>query len=353
MHRHQRKSLHSLAVAQPIWVNDTVNLHAREQQQQQLHPSFEHIAVGMMVSKPSANERGGLLAAAWKTWMYVAPDLDALLLSDSCRPGSISEPLPSWMKARRGHLYIRCFDASRGGSGVNLYKLSAFKMAVLWHEMLTVLGNKMYYLKVDTDTLLEPRQLLKFLRHIHNEVSGIGRMVYFGTDEFTAKLPAVGHITGTPVWANLTRMELAQRRRVAALSSSQWSVPYAQGGGYGLSLAAVRALVQSDCLSRVAQVRSARTFYPGVPLIISHCFHPWAPCACSSYNRTLQMTDCMPDRPNAKPCNGLGSITMHKMKRVEWYEQCWRYLTEPRKFESYTWNLATLRWSATLPPAAA
>jgi hypothetical protein len=271
------------------------------------------VGFGLMTGPPvdgataaDACARGELLACATLTWMASPYTVDTLALVD-CTPlclrgapravNTTDVPAvecavheqrllidrhsrhapylyrqPGWLEAHApraaaGHtaradqpragstIHLRCFwGLLRTRTGALNAHHNVRKGAALFAAMLHVLPPKRYYLKLDTDTLLFPKPLLRFLQLLDAATAPRSRL-YFGNSNFMVPYAATSRLRTSPAWAQLAAeidagWASADGRRVARATSVQ----YARGPVEGLSHAALSALTRSDCMARVASV---------------------------------------------------------------------------------------------------
>eukprot|EP00965_Chrysotila_dentata_P030357 1010245-Pleurochrysis_carterae.AAC.2 len=145
--------------------------------------SLSDIAVGMLAQTLDQP----LVKVAQRTWMAAAPRLAVLLLLDCECPTSTcpylyeKQPLPACLsrQATAVEATVTCYY----GVPPNNYN-HADKTQVLWNELLK-LPQRKYYLKIDTDTMLEPSLMLRYVNVLHAEALSKmpdPTMVYFGKD---------------------------------------------------------------------------------------------------------------------------------------------------------------------------
>jgi hypothetical protein len=169
-------------------------------------------------------------------------------------------------------------------------------------ELLTVvystLEPKDYYLKIDADTLVVPKHLQSFLRTHH------GNIDYFGSD-------------------------LISTKNVKILGKK---INYAQGGIEGLSYRFIQTVVNDMCIQKIGNLACSKKYclnkledvalgacakFHNVSLFSYPCFFAWGPC--NIYK---------PDTCKNKVCEE--TISIHKLKHVEWYRLWWNYLSTNR-----------------------
>ncbi len=156
------------------------------------------------------------------------------------------------------------------------------KTGSLLLALLEELAGKLYYIKIDSDTTIEPTLLLRFLTAIHAHLPGqfhqppsiafgsSERMFHFAACEPTSKAsqcgPDVsehGHaqcLRGSMPWISLLRDAAQQQARGNATLADehvqrQATIPfisYPAGMLYGLSRAALSRLVEAKCIERLA-----------------------------------------------------------------------------------------------------
>tara|TARA_B110001452_G_C15204005_1_gene417708 strand:+ start:346 stop:1476 length:1131 start_codon:yes stop_codon:yes gene_type:complete len=246
-----------------------------------------------VVTAQSLCDKGMLLACARRTWMAEAPSsLEVLLLVDCLELVAVSKGLEMPNAAERGsrvnytHFpWTAARWISNAGRADNAqerlfcvwetynYAQNYRKGSVLLRALLQELPRKAYYLKVDTDTLVRPHNLLRFLSTLHSEVQPESRL-YFGSyrrtetcrKEFCRSFVFKTHEQGLPtkglplretdIWKRLEEDTVPfnlSRARLREIGAT-----YAQGGAYGLSHNALRAVVSTDCMRRVGGLRPSR-----------------------------------------------------------------------------------------------
>ncbi len=313
------------------------------------HTAFTDLAVGIMVrSFGSAHIRVHL-----QTWIKNARGVMLVLLADCSCPNPIDShdrscqvAAPKWLTARCD-AEVRCFQETFSA------KNSALKAAALWAALLE--HRRDYYVKLDTDTVVEPLRLLQLFDQAlvaATKSADAAPLIYLGTDDNIDRISVKNRIVRNSRFEDLE----------ANVSQSGWSFGYAaprrlvhpkqvitlvQGGFEALSRAALKALVGTQCLQRMAEAD-----IPGYPPpsvedialglcmhmlrvrpILSDCIHPWAPCPCIVPNRTSWAMTCTDTaagrrkRSNGKLTSCLtGAVALHRMRQVKWYWSCWAWM---------------------------
>ena len=269
------------------------------------------------VNKRAPPECMNGLACARATWMRAAPQLEVLLLVDcaplcaaraaqanatgdslpeECRgdpklrqPCTLCEPQsydgfprPEWLRPREGvaKVHFYCYYGPRLSVQTLMYGMD-LKVRTLLRALVTTLAHKRFYLKLDTDAMLQPRNLLRFLAylgaHVHPSMP-----LYFGTSGTTHWIPscyninnsvschtfrfgtskATRNVRGNKASAQPLRESKAYARLFRRMQGTVQphaatlapSVRYAAGGAYGLSNAALLALNRSDCIKHVHEL---------------------------------------------------------------------------------------------------
>jgi hypothetical protein len=140
------------------------------------------------------------------------------------------------------------------------------------------------------------------------------------------QLPTQAWMHGAPVPCQ--RMD---RRSLLCSRHRHEAVQYVQGGIEGLTISALERVVASECVQHVGHAPCFESWQCvhraedatlgicmrelGVPLWQCPCFHPTGPCEVS--------------RPTT--CHGRlcpRPISIHKLKRVSWYDAWWKLLTD-------------------------
>ena len=199
----------------------------------------------------------------------------------------------------RAAVHVRCF----GGRKLRppLYFYSSFKTGVLLRAMLELMPSKQFYLKIDSDTVLLPRNLISFLTVLHRRVHP-NSPVYFGSSyaggnytrwsegSRTLSFKSVNEIAWIRTrdlgrLANLSRTQqmsrsnVRERKKVTSLRlrETRWwrylqdamglspaegrlsnatpEVRYSAGGAYGMNRAALHGVVQTNCTFRLGKIR--------------------------------------------------------------------------------------------------
>ena len=328
-------------------------LHRRPQTTPPRPVTLSDVAVGMSVSASQMQDQCGayawmgdnkaieractdascqnILACARASWMVAAPQLEVLLLVD-CHPlcaariadvnatgdtsqkASIPEdclaspcspdcgpkrydgfPHPPWLRPSRKHLaklHFRCYYGRALSQRRMLFGMQ-IKTRTLFTALLNDLGHKRFFLKLDTDAMLQPANLLRFLSllgaHVHP-----ASPLYFGTsftspwiEECYYARDHHGFVAPTDVdgechtfrfnqgvktkAANASRHYLREkplresqsfRRLLAEVQPDKAvqarlqgaSVHYAAGGSYGISKPALLALNERDLLKHLGKL---------------------------------------------------------------------------------------------------
>ena len=183
----------------------------------------------------------------------------------------------SWLQSGPSspQLDLRCHHAHYGGIG-----WSFLKTAVLLKALADRMPNKTYYLKMDADALLRPTNLMRFLSFLRLRVdpespiyfgsalgtydcatraSDVCRSFTFNKGYHGVRRKRSGALTvrlrETNSWNKLQRQMLTKEEGRHANRSA---VKYALGGTYGMSGLALRRLVASDCMRRLAGIRCTK-----------------------------------------------------------------------------------------------
>ena len=166
------------------------------------------------------------------------------------------------------------------------------------HELLTsmysTLSPHTFYVKIDPDTLILPNNLNWFLDKYNPE--------YFGSHEVSTK-------------------------NVKILDKT---FNYAQGGVEGFSHRTLQIIVNDMCVERIGMLHCSKKYclnkledvavgacvaLNNISFTSNPCFFAWGPC--NIYK---------PDACAHKMCNR--TLSIHKLKNVEWYRLWWKFLTE-------------------------
>ena len=267
--------------------------------------SSDH-ASSTLEAAATACAHGSVLACARHTWMASTGDaLDVLLLAD-CRPlcpdgsaaagcklntnsheldSAFAFPTAPWTQphASLAKLEIRCSWIPYRGLVVRSWK----KTELLFRSLLARFPRKAYYLKMDADAVLRPKNLLHFLRFLHRQIDP-GSPVYFGSafgtynciDDPSDNCRSFTFNKGEPLqadrWGKATRtrkrlresqewLELEKELLTLNLGEERWrgqqtvenrtAIMYALGGVYGMSRPAAERLIRSKCQEKLAAIR--------------------------------------------------------------------------------------------------
>ena len=354
----------------------------------------------------------GLLERAQSTWMLQAPELELLFMT-SCEAALAAhdrdkdQPAPSWWEVAKQRLQQRLQQPTApalpkiqwrcyGGPetlGKSLWRKTGALLATLYARF----PQKSFYLKLDSDTMVFPRALLRFLQALHSNnprarplyfgSNRIASKTYFGQDRYglflsdpwkaleasRAEASAYTLSEHRPLSAGRRRKALGGGAAESPLGSNHKgvcqsrNVSYAQGGAYGFSQSALRALVGiqtrgalvgthrggavagttqdtrepgTSCLeavaAAVAQYRGNDTpllfedeavglcmYLHRVRLVTCRCFYDWGPCDIAD-----PMRECKINTKESTLCRL--PLTVHKLRRLEWYDGWWAFLA-PRE----------------------
>ena len=356
----------------------------------------------------------GLLERAQSTWMLQAPELELLFMT-SCEAALAAhyrdkdQPAPSWWEVAKQQLQQRLQQQTApalpkiqwrcyGGPeklGKSLWRKTDALLATLHARF----PQKSFYLKLDSDTMVFPRALLRFLQALHSN-NPRARPLYFGSDRIAAKTyfgqgrhslflsdpwraldGSSAEASAYPL-SEYRPLSAGRRRRAqggGGAESPVWSnhtgvcqsqnVSYAQGGAYGFSQSAMRALVGTQrrgafvgmgthregsvagttqdtrepgtsCLeavaAAVAQYRGTDSpllfedeavglcmYLHRVRLVTCRCFYDWGPCDIAD-----PMRECKVNTKESNLCRL--PLTVHKLRKLEWYDGWWAFLA-PRE----------------------
>lgn len=277
-------------------------------------------AVGIMTSQwpwgseLPAGQSEWLLHTAYRTWMQnaMAADLELLMLADCAgSPGTVSsnhtrgeeettaiDEFPLWLGMRDAavKLHARCYWGVPG-------LVTHSKLAVLLRALYLHLPPKRWYMKVDMDTLIMPINLRRFLESMGALVPE-SAPVYFGSlysrlhrsglSRVVMKQPVNRFQLGPACRQNRTTLRNTSHLGSCFLGSSAWLaleaaqnltaaeakaalattyIPYAQGGAYGVSRAALLLAIKDDCVSVVGDAAKAHWSWVPEDLILGLCMH--------------------------------------------------------------------------------
>lgn len=255
--------------------------------------AWSDVAAGMLVGGLSTTPKSGgemLLQAATRTWMQSTLGIEAfevLLLADC----GVREPMPpptrattpTWLaeahpNSTRPRILTWCYYGN-WQSTHGPYQKTAAMLQLLW----TALPPKLFYLKFDSDTLLVPINLLRFLQFLHASVHAASP-IYFGGSVYSlhrphtvkaSAQPETHHQLGHDCRHRISTQPLRKSERDCLMHTDGWRalearqnwsdtearvahatspITYAQGGAYGLSRAALRLAVHDDCVLAVGRL---------------------------------------------------------------------------------------------------
>ena len=228
--------------------------------------SFKEIAFGVLAprleDRPCQSCIGNglaLLRHAQHSWVPHAGPAEVLILAD-CKNAT---ELPLWRVLMAGsqqaRLDLLCF-MDYVARGRTLWRKTAFLLKALWKRY----PRKLFYIKLDIDTLVSPAPLLSFLAAMH---ARRGRAAYyFGnaiggrTRSKNTTLCLLPHcLFNSPEWLRMSAYASASRSGSTGsyfaaggtAADYAFSVSYASGGLYGFSAAAMRHVGAGHCLARV------------------------------------------------------------------------------------------------------
>lgn len=260
------------------------------------------VAVGMAVRQTRGLENQ-LLERSKQTWMAAGNRWLTVLVMMQC--GSVEHT-----NRTIGGIHWVCstLDAWPRQLGENYLVL-----AELLRQLRVSLPSHDYYLKVDADTMTLPSNLLGFLRSLPRRLAS--EPLYFGSNEVSTK--------------NVRSAEVCQ------LHGDDYchTINYAQGGAEGLSRLALERVVDTSCITRIGSTpcrrENALCIHKaedvtlgicmralGVPFTRCPCFFAWGPC------NIFETTSCH-NKLCARP------VTIHKLKRISWFDGWWEFLTRP------------------------
>ena len=292
----------------------------------QNHTRPNDVGIGYMMRSLTSTYKSDvpLLTAARHSWMADAgAGLEILLLVD-CVQGEIIEP-PAALEVGRPDLpklLFECYyptynkiDSSNEETAV----LNNFdKFSALLKGLLRLLPHKKWYVKLDTDTVLEPHNLYRFLSFFQVRVLKEPNL-YFGD---AGELPQKSN---NPVdWAMYrvharSKDKLFQRQGWRDLvkeyypvrkTSEQSTITYVHGGLEGFSHDALTQLVSKDCVSRVGSIPCDRS-------IKKHCINKPedATVGLCAHLHKIALVDCQPCFQNIAGAP-VAQWTRHELAKV-------------------------------------
>ena len=343
--------------------------------------SFADIAFGVLAPRlehrPCQSCIGNglaLLRHAQHTWVPHAGPAEVLILAD-CKNAT---ELPMWRVltagSKQARLDLLCFT-EHVAHGRTLWRKTAFLLRALWKRY----PRKLFYIKLDIDTLVSPAPLLSLLAAMH---ARRGRAAYYFGNGVGGPSPSknttlclLPHcLFNSPEWFRVSAYASTSRSGSTGsyfaagsggavvdaaggtAADAAFSVSYASGGLYGFSAAAMRHVGAGHCLARV--VSAANDFLARrhngspppaepifedtavglcmhlhrVPLQSCECFHSihwtrlWALCSPSTKRPqdTLKGRAGKPNCANQVPCRH--PISIHPLKFGRVYPAWWRWL---------------------------
>ena len=314
----------------------------RRRQQGLRRVQWSDVAAGMMLygEGPHRSFELGLLQIAQGGWLTRTPGLDLLLLADCpAQPTQHDEPVPAWLvEHNMSSVHWRCYRTF-----ANVWD-SLWRKSLHLLELLSGFSSKRIYLKLDVDTVLMPESALRYINALVAS-SAPRAPLYFGAGMGAVSRPVdcLGQrwvrrkecYHRTSAWIELAAAFNSSDGNHAGDAYSPAYNPrfsYAQGGAYGLDHRALLLLTSHRVVERVVAAVATPPPYMhvrlpedwvvgltmhlrGVALHACGCFHFWGPC--DVFNA---VKDCV-----NKLC--YLPITVHKMKRVEWYASWWQFLS--------------------------
>lgn len=265
------------------------------------------------------------LRCASETWMP-GPTLEMVMLID-CHGKNASLRRTPFLTARQlPVVHPRCF---RGQIQINFNDFD--KEATLLDELLRVLSHKKFYMKIDLDIMLMPSNLFNFLALLRPKEAA---PLYFGSNEIATRIQRCSRcFLNSPGWLSISQHFARE------LGNPDFQTPnivtYAQGGAQGFSSSALKLLVSSGCVRKIGDlpcqdglcIHKKEDATVGlcmlalqISLINCKCFHAWGPC--NIYNTT----SCLDHDNKSRLCRY--PITIHKLKRLQWYRKWWRWLRD-------------------------
>jgi len=228
----------------------------------QSHFQWDAVALYLLIGPNSAFD-----AFLW--WLPLMRDwVDIIVIADSCPPDSSGnrpadcEDSASRLKAavrlkseyEKINIYILRTPPENSG-----YKILSCKMRWGVAQLYTMFPKKLYYIKIDTDTILFPRRLMNFLHTMYSVTDQL-LPTYFGT---TIESGMTLLLCGRD-WSNVGNV-------------AKGGLCYAQGGGgYGLNNVAMKALATSPNCTNPPDTSPEDTFtamrmYDIFNITVIHC----------------------------------------------------------------------------------
>eukprot|EP00965_Chrysotila_dentata_P070884 2342918-Pleurochrysis_carterae.AAC.1 len=319
---------------------------------------FSDIAVGIMAS----SVKDTLVQAARRTWMQAVPRLAVLLLVECACPTRVCIHVSGPRQTVGPHLGTSNSATESVVCYYRRYRISnAAKAQVLWNELFKM-PRRQYYIKIDTDTLLQPTLMLEHVQLLHTTASSAWLylpLLYFGKDEIS--FPIDFQLLSQQAWfTNFSAVlieELAAQGETftfpSLLAQNFRKLPYVQGGMIGLSSRALQLLVRTQCVRRLAlrvhwvDRGIAHSLYAedvatgicmhilGAPVLSSRCVHRFPACRCGLENITMRQRSCDETQKNTRRCR-VRAISMHRLKAADEYERCWQWQQEALRFKNAT-----------------
>jgi hypothetical protein len=234
------------------------------------------IGIGISIRSFTSGVKSDLpiLTAARDTWMKDAKDLAEILVFVDCAPGEkqITVPAefssPKW-KYVLPKIYWVCYSPQHplttAEEEVYAIKNNFDKFAAMYKELLTILPDKKWYMKIDSDTIIVPfnlkRLLLSLVPFIERDraliVGDVGERrkgINHSKNEnwlmYRASTNSIDSLFKRPGWISLEREfhgDMADHWLQATATGIQ-------GGLILYSSQALETLVRSKCMSKVSAI---------------------------------------------------------------------------------------------------
>lgn len=231
--------------------------------------SWESVVIGLMVRSLESVTRSDklLLKAAKHTWMKETNfEIDVLLFTDCRTQSDIAvERIPRELHnaAIKWKCYFPKYNITSASIESIAVKANYDKCARLYSVMHIEFPNKKWYIKIDTDTVLIPKNLMKLLTFLNLNVHNSSKLLIGDSGEppQRSSLPEdwlmnrLSHTSKDAVFKRFEWKQLVKERypgqEVVSLTST---VTHVQGGFIALSAAMLHSIATDDCVTRVGSM---------------------------------------------------------------------------------------------------
>ncbi len=280
----------------------------------QNHTRPSDVGIGYMFRSLTSTYKSDvpLLTAARQSWMADAgASLEILLLVDCDRDTDVASQLrpPADLEASRPdlpRLHFECYYPSYNkidsSNEVTAILNNFDKFSALLKGLLRILPHKKWYIKLDTDTVIEPHNLYRFLSFFQVRVLRGETNLYFGdAGELPQRSPnpedwamyrihsrSKDQLFKREGWQDLVKEYYTDRK-----TSQQSTITYVHGGLEGFSRDALQSIVSKDCIRRVGELPCDRS-------IKKHCINKPedATVGLCAHLHKIALVDCQPCMQN-------------------------------------------------------